>query len=282
MTVLPETNDVLFAFKATGLMPFLTRNEARVLSAIVDHFNRKTGRCDPSVLRIAGLLNVNRSTVLRATKRLSELGFLCKTSHGGHYGCTKYQPNWAQLRWFVERWDKSMKSGKPCPELRQIAGKDDAGRSPNTSHPCDPTGRGDGTQTNITNQAKEPIYSLSLNPSLSDATGAVNYRGIEWEKGRQAQDADPLEVPKTKKNNHWSEAQARLLQTVDLADEVSAQRNDAEDRLNRDLTDLGQTAYARVIDAVTDGLWQKAIAAELELSGSGKRLLLKLMDAAKQ
>ncbi len=55
MAILQE-NDILFAHKALNIMSGLTEATRRVAGAIIDHFNKQTGQCDPSIERLATLL----------------------------------------------------------------------------------------------------------------------------------------------------------------------------------------------------------------------------------
>jgi DNA-binding MurR/RpiR family transcriptional regulator len=59
-------SDTFVAHKAISLAEDLTGTEKRVAATIIDHFNRKTGRCDPALGSIARLLGVSRRTVIRA------------------------------------------------------------------------------------------------------------------------------------------------------------------------------------------------------------------------
>lgn len=43
-----QENDILFAYKALNFVPGLSANARRVAGATIDHFNRKSGQCDPS------------------------------------------------------------------------------------------------------------------------------------------------------------------------------------------------------------------------------------------
>jgi hypothetical protein len=54
--------DTLIAFKIICLSEDLSPTGRRVAAALIEHFNRRTGRCDPSHARIAALLGVE-STV---------------------------------------------------------------------------------------------------------------------------------------------------------------------------------------------------------------------------
>ena len=66
-----QENDILIALKVINLHPDLSNSARRVAGALIDHFNRKTGQCDPSISRLAKLLGINRATVIRATNDLA-------------------------------------------------------------------------------------------------------------------------------------------------------------------------------------------------------------------
>lgn len=157
-------NDVLFAHKALNVMPGLTEATRRVAAAIIDHFNKRDGRCYPSVERIAKLLGIDRATVLRATDRLHRLGYIWKVSHGGRSHCASYAPNWCTLRAKVEEWDARMKARElPASEVAPSVDKPDVSEANvarvrrSESQGCDVKGRTDATQTLRRNQSKEPI-----------------------------------------------------------------------------------------------------------------------------
>jgi len=96
--------DTTIAHKAINLTSELSGNDKRVAGAIVDSFNRKTGQCDPSLGRIAGLLGVSRRTVIRAVQRLEKLKLVRKLRHGGHSHRNSYEPNWARFREIDAQW----------------------------------------------------------------------------------------------------------------------------------------------------------------------------------
>ena len=99
-----EPLDMLLAYKAIALMPGFSASERRVAGAIIDHFNRKDERCDPSVDRIASLLGVDRRTVLRAVDALDRAGVILKDRHGGRMMRNSYEPDWERFRKFELMW----------------------------------------------------------------------------------------------------------------------------------------------------------------------------------
>src|ERR1700733_9564403 len=82
--VLPRKFDTTIAHKMLNLMPELSGTDKRVAATIIDHFNRKTGQCDPSIERIARLLGLSRRTVIRSNARVVKTGVLRKVLHGCH------------------------------------------------------------------------------------------------------------------------------------------------------------------------------------------------------
>src|SRR6476659_3890093 len=101
---LPRRLDITLAFKALSHCEGLTATERRVATAVIDSFNRHSGRCDPSLERIAHLLGINRRTVIRALKKLAALRLLIVYRHGGNHHCNAYQPNWALYRAMESQW----------------------------------------------------------------------------------------------------------------------------------------------------------------------------------
>jgi predicted transcriptional regulator len=95
---------VFIAFKALCLCEDLSATERRVLAALIEHFNRKTTRCDPSIERIAVLLKVNRRTVIRAVNTLVRKHYVVRIRHGGLYHRNSYAPNWSFFSKITAGW----------------------------------------------------------------------------------------------------------------------------------------------------------------------------------
>ncbi|WP_141936003.1 helix-turn-helix domain-containing protein [Bradyrhizobium sp. UNPA324] len=125
--MLPEKYDTTFALKAIGLSDQLNKTEKRVAVALLDHFNRKTARCDPSQQTIAALLGVDRKTVNRAIKKIVRLGYFNSLRHRGSWHCNSYQPCWHRFRADEEKWSADRRkhrsrfdSPEMSPSLRQV------------------------------------------------------------------------------------------------------------------------------------------------------------------
>jgi hypothetical protein len=108
--MLPRKFDTTLAHKAINLMRNLTGTDKRVAATIIDHFNRKTGQCDPSHDRIAGLLRINRRTVIRSVKAICKTKILQKFRNGGYSQRNSYIPNWALFREMDAEWIERFRS----------------------------------------------------------------------------------------------------------------------------------------------------------------------------
>src|SRR4051812_39063049 len=107
--------DTLLGFKALSLVSGLTENDRRVGATLLEHFNRKTGRCDPSLGRIARLLEIDTRTVIRSVRHLEDAGLLRMHRHGGHLNRNRYEPIWLKLSELEVAWNARFKGLRQRP-----------------------------------------------------------------------------------------------------------------------------------------------------------------------
>jgi hypothetical protein len=112
--------ETLLALKAINLLPGLNSNDRRIGVALIEHFNRKTGRCDPGLGRIAALLGISKRTVIRSIHRLESVGLFKKTRHGGHFNRNSYEPIWPRFRAILALWDVRLR-GTPSAKLTTMS-----------------------------------------------------------------------------------------------------------------------------------------------------------------
>jgi hypothetical protein len=141
--------DTLIAHKMVNLTAELSGTDKRVAGAIIDHFNRETGQCDPSLNRIATLLGVCRRTVIRSMHHLETSGLFRKRRHGGNLHRNSYEPVWARFReldaaWTIRFRAKSARS--PATKL-----------SPSSCQRCHVGGDEAVTQTLPITRLKKPV-----------------------------------------------------------------------------------------------------------------------------
>lgn len=274
-----EENDILFAHKALNLMSGgisvngekakqrVGEATRRVAGAIIDHFNKRTGQCDPSIERLATLLGIDRATVIRATDALHELGFIEKLSHGGKAHRAAYLPNWERFRAIVEDWDARMKTGDaPNTPCRHTGTPADT-PAPNVatlrrsrSQGCDVKGRKVATQTLRSNPSKKPVEGERM------ATQA--------EKPRQQ---SPPQARKGLWNGKGQDAQRSMLLSINGGRSPSheeAARAAAERRWYANVHALGVQAEAEVLEWMTWDRQEATTMAEMQRRGGGIAFIL--------
>lgn len=138
--------DTLLAVKVLNVMPGLSSSDRRVGVALIEHFNRKTGRCDPGIDRIAKLLGLCTRTIIRSTNKLQKMGLFSKVRHGGYSNRNSYQPNWPRFAELEEAWRQKMK-------LHSLSRR--PGLSSASRQPCHIHGDNGVAQTCIANLQKQ-------------------------------------------------------------------------------------------------------------------------------
>jgi hypothetical protein len=104
-----QKGDILIALKAINLTPSLGNRDRSVAAALLDHFNRRTGQCDPGIKRLSGLLGISERTIFRSLKRIEADRLFKRVRHGGHLNRNSYEPNWQRFRELEAIWSTRMK-----------------------------------------------------------------------------------------------------------------------------------------------------------------------------
>jgi hypothetical protein len=244
----------LLAFKALLLLPNLSLSERRVGAALVDHFNRRDGRCDPGVDRMSALLGLDRSTVLRAVASLHRRRICKRVRHGGKSQRNSYEPNWELLGEFLSSWNARLHGPSPG-----AAGVDSVAATPPTrSHGGHLAGSTDATQTCLRNLIEEPVEVTP--PPVPVASRP---RG-----GRVAGQA------RSSKAIGEGSYTRRATSSREAASESALRRwNDDLLRRLRDRPEIYETAV-QLIDV---RLQSDATAAEMRTRGAGIELILELL-----
>jgi predicted transcriptional regulator len=99
-----STIDLLLGFKAIGLLGGLTDSDRRVGFVLLDHFNRTTTQCDPSLETVATLLGISRRSVIRSVNKLAKHRLVRRIRHGGGFHRNFYEPAWSTFKEFEVLW----------------------------------------------------------------------------------------------------------------------------------------------------------------------------------
>jgi hypothetical protein len=232
----------LLAFKAVALHQGLGRTERLVAGALLDHFNRQTGQCDPSVKTLATLGGVSERTVIRATHRLVAAGLFEKDKHKGHFHRNSYRPRWPKFDELNSRWDSLRRELSKRYELSPLPGQT-----------CPTDGDNAVTETFISNRSKE---TSPAPPSLRTLSQNARQKGVQTgEKGNRRGSAS--QVSGLKRTSSVSAEAAR----------GAAQRRWDQELLNRFRDRPGE--YAKILELLDVNEIEAATEAELKLPGAG-------------
>ncbi len=249
--------DILFGFKAFSLAPDLRLTEKRVGAGILDHYNMRTGQCDPSLDTLATLLGIHRRTVIRSVNGLVRSGYYRRIRHGGKFHRNFYEPVWQRFReveakWKRRRYEHSQRFSQPklspCKEqVEHLAG----------DHAV--------TQTCPTNISTETFQCA---PATEDPKRQRSLNDIQQttEKERSSPVAHhssqvfPVKHKKRFRDVAYDAAERRWQQAL-------------QDRF------LRTPIYAGIIDAIDSTMQTAATEAEMKWSGAGLAYIINQLNA---
>lgn len=148
--------DYAFAHQTFANHPKLAGKAASQVAVIIlKHLNRKTGRCDPSIKRIALLCGgLNEKTVRRSIATLVETRLFTHKSHGGRFHTGSFEPNWSNYHRFVAKLDELMSMSTTDLELLNGV---DGGISAHLLSYCE-----NHLQSNRTPMSKQEDFSVQM------------------------------------------------------------------------------------------------------------------------
>jgi hypothetical protein len=239
-----QPNDILFAFKHIALSDQLNGTEKQFAAFLIDSYNQKTGRCDPSEETAAYILRKHKRTIIRAGNRLVSLKLFSKRRHGGNNHCNHYQPNWEMFR---ER-ERAYKERRSAYSKRFERPK----LSPSECQPCPSRDDNPVTQTSSNNNI--PLTSPHRPSNQQRGSGDRGWLGNERKVGLEPSFSHP------------GVQGFRPSSSSQQAAEAAAMR-----RWNGDLLDRFRSTpvYALIVDALDQELQNAATEAELKRRGAG-------------
>jgi predicted transcriptional regulator len=234
--------DILLAFKAFHLVPGLKSHDRTVAAALLDHFNQKSGQCDPGLERIADLLNISARTVIRSVARIERVGLFVRRRHGGHFNRNSYEPNWRRFQEIEAAWKARKRANSQSSRAKMV--------SPAT---CQTGHLGDDrpvTQTYLDNQSKETCQKRSPKKPEDRAT---EFRSKRHQHGTFQK---PLDAARNAAERRWTSA---------LHEQFASQ----------------PVSYGEIIQAIDQAMQAAATDAEVQSRGAGLAYIvnqLKLAD----
>jgi hypothetical protein len=235
----PARLDITLAYKTISLVPSLSGLEKRVGAALLDHYNQRTGQCDPGIERLAWLLGCSERTVIRATQRLVQEGLFNKVVNGGHFLKNQYEPSWHRCRELEREWRVKF-------EAHARARR--ASRSPIAGQGRHVSGASAVTQTSTPNQSNKTSQGLA-----SQDTGEKRTKHV------------------SSPTHHVSLPSTSPIKFAEVA------RQAAERRWSQTLTDAfaaSPVTHAKILENVTPELTARITDIEVQRPGRGYPALL--------
>jgi len=252
-----QGHDILIAFKAISLAPDLSVTDKRVASALVDHFNKWTRQCDPSLDTLASILGTHRRTVIRSVGRLVRLKYFRRTRHGGNFHRNFYEPLWSRFHEVEAEWQRRRRAHSQRfheEKLSRWKGQ--------IAHPASGV---DATQTCLRNLSNETLSTHSI---------------------RERSPAQiPLDDPKkiaSKEHCSSIPTHARPMFHVNETSSRKAAYAAAERRWSTSLHDryvATSTVYGEIINAIDSATQRAATEAEIKRRGAGLAYILDQLKA---
>lgn len=244
--------EITIAFKAIGLSA-LPSGHKRVAVALLEHRNRITRRCDPSMETLAILLQLSERSIVRAVNQLVRDGYFKRFKHGGNFHCNQYEPIWSKFREVEADWvrrrdlhrlrfDRTKVAHNPC-QSSQLA--DDS----------------DVTQTCPTNNHSYETFSGGLPKKEIDRTRKAI---IEVAASTMELIAKPIQQPA-------SRLHVKQPKHSEIARDVAERRwcNALTQRFS-----LHEQLFAHILSGIDPALSSAATNAELAIAGGGFKHIL--------
>ena len=244
--------DLYFGFMAFHALADLTGNERRVAFAILQHYNKRDGRCDPSGERLAALLDMDRTSVVKATARLCKVfGLFEKVSHGGHNHCASYRPQWQRYREIMGEWNAKARPRE---------------RAPNVVKTPQSTWRNDHTERGENTTQTEPINQIDrYGDSGEGVPGSAPTARCPEDNPRRLTRSETVQGLLTGSMQRPIAGQS--------PSHAVAARQRAEGRIEADLRSLGLHAHAEAIERMDEAMHADAAEAEMRRRGAGLALI---------
>ena len=278
-----EKNDRLFVYIAMTMWPGLSNGARMVGGAILYHYNWKTGQCDPSLDRLAGMTGLDRKTVTNAIRELtcSAVKLFVRVRHGGKGRRTAYFPNFEALRDFVADLNERMKTGAAPAKTAKIArqeirqsideqmqnkGQENETGARDQQGKILPSNSGKNSPPTVENTPPKPIETTNRNNLLNKNVSEDKPETISKRENPEKQGE-----PGGKSDVQRSARPAISSRGFGLSSNIAADES-ANQRWVADLTRTG--LLEKLIPDIDDELAIRATAAERSCRGTGAKLIV--------
>ena len=254
--MLADAKTTLLSHKAIALCPDLTGADKAIASCVLEHYNRETGRCYPSITRIAAITGLNKTTVKKSIKKMKQkpLDLFTVILHGERFGTNRYIPNWEWFKCFNHQYDQKLHKQignlmevKPPPR-RMSKGNSDQGQM--------------ATQTYIKNLQKKPTTLTLENDGRYEPTKRSKH---------------DLKARRISGNKSSTKNIITNLHKVNSTNRKGVALESAKKRIDQFMKNLGEDIYENYVVNVTEEHFESAIRKELKKPYAGCHHLLEVL-----
>lgn len=265
----PQTDTALVAIahKVISFARDLTPSAKKVAATLLEHRNRRSGRCDPSGATLAGACGLGARTVKRAVEKLAKSKIFLVDRHGGLAHRNSYRINFAEVARRNDEMRADIARARGSHARKELA--------PETCHHVHFDGAGNGTQTYIRNLPEkthvDASRQLERDPSAvssSEATPFLKPSTVEEPARRHDASGQPT--------GRVTGLRLRSSPTRDTGCANAAEQS-AVRRWDRDLREhFGSDVegYGNAIALIDLPLHDAATAHEMKIRGGGIRHVL--------
>lgn len=270
------------AFIAIGTHKDLSALDKAVATALVEHTNEVTGRCDPSVDRLAFMLGTDRRQIVRSTKRLKSVGLIDIQRHAGMNRTAQYDVKWSELMAACEAYNARGK------EHREMVRRGDGSEAAKESD--DPDGSNPVvTELSPSRCQKRPLQGDKFVPQYGSYSGS--YLGNAHASAREPAEQYNESGASDRQSARIETASAgpdrqqgiqgvirSALSNPSSAQVVAEKLSQAAARWDTELMRKTGSAYANIIGWLPDEVRDRATEAEKAKRGAGIAVVLRRLQ----
>ncbi|MCA1542433.1 hypothetical protein I6F18_20960 [Bradyrhizobium sp. NBAIM32] len=268
-----QPNDILLAFKHIAMSELLNGTEKQFAVFLIDSFNRKTGRCDPSEQTAAHILKCSTRTIIRAGNRLVEAQLFRKRKHAGNRHCNSYEPNWEAFREFERRYKLRRKEWAARFERPNV--------SPSQCQPCHSQTDSLGSST-CQSRHSQPDNDVIQTSSINSIEGMEPTNHITSTLRTDARNEHLPRWNRSKLSDEGSASDASFRYSGQrTSSAAAAAEGSATRRWNNDLLHEFRSTptLAVIVDAMDLPMQEAATAAEMKQRGGGMAYIIEELVA---
>lgn len=274
---------VLMGFKAITLAPELSGSGRLVAGVLLEHYNRRTKQCFPTIEAITHLSRLSRATVIRALAEICDdaqgtdhTKLFERWPHHGRSNSTFYIPRWGKLEAVIADYDQAKRERSARRNRKLLPGESSADMGSEvslypdgkTGSELSPLGPGEiGSELSPQWAQKRAPNRLNSEPSIGSKVSHEPFIGTHSNNQSNEPNwktpASVVSFPAREGVN----SNGKSTRTEQAIEAVLA-------RLNRQVGAIGDKTTRQIIFEMSSKDWYEAVDCDLRSEGDGLRMLI--------